>query len=354
MASPSLIWTSRSAIRNVLMAKSPTLPLKTVPVLLALLWLSVLSAHASSDGMTIIGIEYENDVFVGSGQDRWFSNGFKFNWTTNRRPPPEWVTTLANTAPGFAVGEDDPWGWSLEQRMFTPDNIEDPLLPPLDRPYAGWLNASLTLGRVEENRLTRVHMGLGVVGRASLAEPTQKAIHRLIGAAEPVGWDTQLPTEVTVTAGWNRQWRLAPRTHRNGWQSDWNPATGIMIGNAITFVGGGGFWRIGKRLPDDFGPPRITTMPAGSIYFRPTHDSGWYFQAGANVRYVAHNVFLDGNTFRNSPSVECDPLLGEVFAGAVYYRGNMRISYGLMKRSREFKGQASRQNFGVVTIVWTY
>lgn len=63
--------------------------------------------------------------------------------------------------------------------------------------------------------------------------------------------------------------------------------------------------RLGQRLPLDYGPPRIQPSLPGSGFFVPPQDRfGWYLFAGVEGRAVARNIFLDGNTFRDSRSVD--------------------------------------------------
>ena len=55
-------------------------------------------------------------------------------------------------------------------------------------------------------------------------------------------------------------------------------------------------------------PPRIRPGLSGSNFFLSDTDSGrdfgWYLFGGVEGRAVAHNLFLDGNTFAKSLSVQ--------------------------------------------------
>jgi lipid A 3-O-deacylase len=203
--------------------------------------------------------------------------------------------------------------------------------------------------RFEEDFAERVHFGIGATGAPALADETQKLLHDISGAEEPVGWNTQMPTEITLLGAYDRQWLLGDDDHPSGYHSDWAPHAGFALGNAITQVEAGMFWRFGKNMPDDFGPPRITALPNGAAYFRSTAESGWYVCAGGGVSYVAHNIFLDSPVFQNSPAVIREPIIGEAFLGYVHYNKKLRVSYTLVRRSRQFAAQSELQNFGAVT-----
>ena len=82
----------------------------------------------------------------------------------------------------------------------------------------------------------------------------------------------------------------------------------------------------------------------------PRHDFGWYLCAGVDGRGVARNIFLDGNTFRDSRSVDKEPWVGDLQFGFVLAWRQVRLSYTHILRSREFKGGEGRDEFGAVSI----
>lgn len=330
------------------------IPLTLVIALLPVPTLAVDEPPISDrSGLTNLSLQLENDAFTFERRDRWYSNGIKFDWSTNRSPPPDWLEFSGKLVPWFNRRGSNWWGWSLQQRIFTPENITDPEFPPDDRPYAGWLNLSFSMATLNGYYMDRFHIGVGLVGQGSLAEEAQDLSHELIGSEQAVGWDTQLPNEPTLLIAYDRQWRLGERSFEEGYGSDWVPSTGVLLSNAITQAEVGLFWRFGKNMPDDFGPPRIAGLPNGAAYFRPTAASGWYFCIGVNGSYVPHNLFLDGTVFSDSPSVDSEPLVGEAFAGFIYYIRNLRFSYVFVERSKEFEAQESSQSLGAITLTWS-
>lgn len=72
--------------------------------------------------------------------------------------------------------------------------------------------------------------------------------------------------------------------------------------------------------------------------------------AGLDGRAVARNIFLDGNTFSDSHSVDKKPLVGDATAGVAFTLGDYRLSYSLNARSKEFDGQDGRSVFGAMTL----
>jgi hypothetical protein len=69
---------------------------------------------------------------------------------------------------------------------------------------------------------------------------------------------------------------------------------------------------------------------------------------------VARNIFLDGNTYTDSHSVDSNPLVADLSAGVAVNYKNTKVAYALVYRTKEFKGQDEGQTFGTVSLNWTF
>ncbi len=78
-------------------------------------------------------------------------------------------------------------------------------------------------------------------------------------------------------------------------------------------------------------------------------DLGTYIFARAEGRAVARNIFLDGNTFGDSPSVNHQPLVADLSVGTSLNYKNTKFTYALVYRTEEFVGQRQGQLFGSVS-----
>lgn len=312
---------------------------------IALLWPTTGPAYDPEWGT--LTLEYENDLFA--GEDRYYTSGVRATWLSPDERIPSWVQSGADLFPFFEPHGDLKLSYSLGQNMYTPEDIEDPDPPRGDRPYAGWLYFTVGLGNETARRVDRLQLNVGVVGPASLAEKTQAEIHRFTGSPQPKAWDTQLRNEPTVMLSYERQWRAWIGTGMDGWGMDVTPHVGGAVGNVFTQVSAGLTVRAGRDLPLDWGPPRIQPALPGSGVFRPRSDFGWYIFAGLDGRAVARDIFLDGNTFRDSRSADKRPFIGEVqVGGAVNIGRRFRLTYTHVFPTREFRGQEGTQDFGAI------
>lgn len=346
---------------------SPMVARLLSPACLALAFTAFLPvrARAARDDLQhgTLTLYFENDLFAGT--DRYYTNGVKLGWSStdlakfSDTPYASPLLPLLDRIP-FVNGPtfQKNLTFSLGQNMYTPDDTESKELVKNDRPYAGWLY--LGAGIVWKNAMVRnsFSLNIGVVGSWSLAEQTQRIVHTLRGLRVPRGWDNQLHNELGVLGVYERTWRWPLHERRVGLDWDFMPHAGFAFGNVYDYVNAGGELRAGFNLPDDFGTPGIdpastTSTPVeGSqqAYRARSFDVGAYLFARADGRVVAHNIFLDGNTFGHSASVERKWLVADLSVGASLNYKNTKLTYALVYRTREFVGQKEGQVFGSVTL----
>jgi hypothetical protein len=308
------------------------------------------TAGAETGTLTLI---LENDLFYNI--DRHYTNGVQAVWTTARDGVPDWTKDWAQLVPFFAQDGHLRAVFALGQNMYTPSDIKIADPPQTDRPYAGWLHGSVGLINENNKRMDQLQLTLGVVGPASLAEPAQKFIHKLIDSPKPLGWDTQLHNEPGLVLTYQRSWRH-DLIGGDGFGIDMMPHVGGALGNVSTYADTGLMFRAGWRLPADFGPARIQPSLPGSGFFEPdaAHPIGWYFFLGASGRGVARNIFLDGNTFRDSRSVDRKFWVGDLQAGVAINIYDVRLTYTHVFRTREFTTQDKGDQYGAVALTWQW
>ncbi|MFH5926283.1 lipid A deacylase LpxR family protein [Roseomonas xinghualingensis] len=300
-------------------------------------------AQEPPDQRGTLSLTVENDLFGGS--DRYYTNGLLLTWRSPTENLP-WPLDMLDRGLNFAVGPGQlRWGLSLGQNMYTPQDTQRRNPDPNDRPYAGYLYGAASLTRTTERTQTIAEVQLGVVGPSALGEFVQNNYHDLLNIKNAEGWDRQLKDEPAATLLLERRWRL-PLGNAGSLQAEAIPVLAGAVGNVQTYASIGTMLRIGDGLDADWGPVRIRPALAGSGFFQPRQDFGWYVFAGVEGRAVARDIFLDGNTWRDGPRVDKRPFVGDAQAGvAVLWRG-VRLAYTHVLRSEEFYGQGGVQSFG--------
>jgi lipid A 3-O-deacylase len=315
-------------------------------------------ARADEPGY-VCSAQFENDLF-GGGTDRHFTHGTAFNCLTKPIP---WIVNAANKLPWFTykkakVEEKDLQArasLSLGQNIFTPEDISEKELIEEDRPYGGWLYLGFGLVANQGNkRFDKIELTLGMVGPWSMAEEVQETWHSLFDLEEPRGWDNQLDNEPAVNLFYEQAWRFDERGFLTGLEYDVIPHFGGALGNVFTFASAGFTVRVGPDLHEDFGPPRIRPSLPGGGFFRSRKGFNWYLFAGVEGRAVLRNIFLDGNTFSDSHSVDKKPLVGDLQAGIAIQCQRYRISYTQIFRTKEYNGQNRANQFGSLSLSYQF
>ncbi len=358
-------------------------PAHTVTAVPALLLAAMLCLHAAPARALgtdwAFSVHFENDLFADT--DQQYTNGIKITAVSpdltsefgDRQDLPAW---LRDALPLRLVpfnkrdGVARTFAFSLGQNMYTPQDTARETLDPDDRPYAGWLYLAATFQTRTANRQDTFDAQLGLIGPYSFAEETQELVHRARNLPVPRGWDNELRTEPGLVLAYERVLRtpLTDRNRRLG--ADLLSRGGLTLGNVAVYVSAGAQVRAGWNLPLDFGysvirpggVTQIATLPerAGSAGepdpYAALRQRGFtaYLFAGAEGRLVGRDVFLNGNTFRDSHSVDHKPFVADLVAGlTIGYRG-LKLSLANVLRTREFRGQVRDHRFGSLTLSYAF
>lgn len=308
------------------------------------------AAETAQEGKNkaFFGLQIENDVF--NNTDQHYTNGLRAVWVAPENSTPEWAQRLADVVPVFPGEAVRRYGLSVGHSIFTPYDTATSAPLPNERPYAGWLYGGVGFVSDTGRRQDYLELQLGIVGPSAMGKFVQNEWHGLIGADEANGWNNQLKDEPGVLLAYERKIRAWRSVNVAGFSADLTPHFGVTLGNVMTAAAAGGTFRVGLDLPEDYGPPRIRPGLTGSTYFVPGGPRGWYLFAGFEGRAVARNIFLDGNTFRDSMSVSKLPFVGDIQAGIAGTIGDVRVAYTQVMRSREYREQGDPDTFGSVSL----
>jgi len=291
---------------------------------------------------------FENDFFA--GYDRHYTNGLQLAFLADLDALP---APLRDSAP-LRWSTDPKVVIAIGQRIYTPADTERAQPDPHDRPYAGWLYMLVDVQTRSGVVVDHLTLGAGAVGPASLARESQNAFHRSTGGDSSRGWDAQLRNEPTLMAGFERSWRGVASTRLGQQDLDLSLRAGGMLGNALTYANMGAVVRYGRHLPSDLPATHISLGPSRDGFRGAADGFGWYVWAGLDGRAVARNVFLDGNTFRDSPSVPRKRYGFDTQVGIVAVWPEARVGFTLVQRSREFEGQDKPDRFGQLALSFAY
>ena len=308
---------------------------------------------SQENSKSIVSIHEENDIVAGRDFD--YTNGFFIQYISkdlNSSELPKFTSFIRNNIRSF---DQDAYqnniGIGFGQSMYTPTEIKDPNLRPNDRPYAGFTYLSFSLHHKNAFNLHKIQLKLGIIGPWSLAEDTQKMIHEIISAKEPMGWDHQLNNELGLGLSYEYRKRY-PIYKKN---IDIISSVKLSLGNVETYASTGATLRLGYNLPHDFHSNRINY----SGYALPTNyksnDNFSCYVFGTSTNYaVAVDIFLDGNTFEDSHSVDKENLRAEFEVGIGISYKNFFMTYTRVFETRRYKTQSNNPTYGSLNIGYKF
>lgn len=339
------------------------MPLPRLLALSALLVLAAAPVSAMDCGQapSQLLVRSDNDVYGRANQDQNYTAGFAATYASATIGDED-----ASCLPGALAGLDRAtrwlrWGRGSQRNLvlawhhaiYTPkDGTRSDLIAD-DRPYAGVLLLGLGHNVRDGERLASTQLRLGMVGPSAQGEMAQDAVHTFFGRARFAGWDNQLRDEPLVQLAHERYWRLHRSAGRDRFDWDLVAHAGASLGNAFTHANGGLEWRWGVNLPDDFGsdPYRLAgdnLAPGGAR--EPARRLDWHLFVGMDLRAVGRDITLDGNSWKDSHSVERRNVVGDLTLGIAATWGPWKFAYANVRRSREFDGQGDRPVNGTITI----
>jgi lipid A 3-O-deacylase len=296
----------------------------------------------------------ENDLLV--GKDSGYTNGIAVGWTHagfsefDEKNLPGWIHALArHLYVGTAAGKRRAVSYAIGQAMQTPGDITVVKPPPDDAPYAGLLAWSVSLQAYDERVVDRWELTLGVVGPLSGAEPAQKLIHNVIGTDEPRGWENQIENEPVFAAGAERLWRIGSHALSDSTAADLIAVAGGEIGNLQSRVALGMGLRLGRGLERSF--PSVAVLPgrrANWLAGAGTND--WNVFLNVQGMFVANDISIDGNSFRESPSVPLEHWQAQAVAGLAFNWQRWALLLSVAVATDRFEGQQETGRFGSLSV----
>lgn len=313
--------------------------------------------------------EINNDAIFDS--DNQFSNGWSFqihtpvadSWDAVEGPIDSMKRFLGWLPTMTADDHKYRYALSIGQIIQTPDDIENPNLITDDVPYAGVLTVRGSGIAFTDNDFRGTEFVIGVVGRPSVAEQTQNFVHNITSANIAQGWDNQLETEPVFNVNYMRKKKFYQKGDlaRNSFDAAINGDA--HLGTLYTAAGASVQTRFGSNMPRGFGyrsDPigRFMTYDATLAPLRPKSRSIYgTFELGAS--FIAHNLLLDGNVFRDTPhSVEKEDVVAIATLGFHYERPSWGVHLDInfttdtVDTSQVTGNPDTNNNFGTLMVEW--
>lgn len=145
---------------------------------------SAISGLAQESNLHRLTLQVDNDSFVLRRGDKYYTSGIFVHYEFN-----------ANKFPLLKSGGEIVVKTTLGQKMYTPSDSDIDIVEVYDRPFAGWLFASIDASKQKENQIFGIGLELGVTGNASQSKALHRWFHRAFNFSEIPTWKDQIPSE---------------------------------------------------------------------------------------------------------------------------------------------------------------
>lgn len=229
--------------------------------------------------------------------------------------------------------------FEVGQRLYSP-RVDSPVPVEGQRAFAGWLYAAVTGRVVDGDTRHTLAVEAGVTGKPSLGERVQLGLHRIGGFWSPEGWRHQLGFEPAAALRYGVERHVGELRVGGVRAAELTAGAGASAGTLRTALHAGAQVRAGTRLrhPWAAGRARGTSL---------------YLMAGARAEGVAHDLFLDGNTFADDPArVHRNFLVGYTRWGVGVAHGGFSLEYRVVRTSRTYREEPGGHPYGSFEITW--
>ena len=262
-------------------------------------------------------LKVENDYFCGTDDN--YTHGMELGWYIDE---------------GDLDTDRLRLGYGISQLIYTPRFIRDSYHQLYDRPWCGILTIYRETWEKRGKEVVRNRIEAGVLGPAARAGQTQEWFHDLIGAAQPMGWENQLPNEPVLNFYHERRYPLWQQDLFKDFKIGMEGIYGGTLGTTFINVNSGMGFKCGYNIPPYSLPSGIDPKRRHSRFFT-------YMMGELKGIMVMHNATIGDSFFRsrNQSDINLESVVGEYRYGLVIGYGDYSLALILCRRSAEFKEQ---------------
>lgn len=305
------------------------------------LFIFIASFSFSQSFKNEFGFKTENDAYLSTTNDRYYTNGLIIYFRRAIKPE-----NLSDKL------EKKTYEISIGQKIYTPYNGDAPIKEKQDRPFAGYLYAGGAYSLFfKQEAVLKTAVELGTTGPNSLAEDAQRLLHRTIGFYKPAGWAYQIKNEVAVNLSSNYT-KLMYRADDQAF--DFSGQAYVNLGTTFSGLGGGIMFRAGRI--NQLYHSAAQNAIIGEAKTARLHETEFFFYAKPLLNFVAYDATIQGSMFNNNSPVTfgVKRLVFEQQLGVNYSSKRFTADFNAIFKSKEVKSVAKAQYYGAISLYYRF
>ena len=288
-----------------------------------------------------IGFKTDNDAYLWNRQDRYYTNGLFIFF----RRALDSLHLGKNT-------EKIQYEISIGQKIYNPISGYRPNPNSQDRPFAGYLYASISISIASKSEsIFKSSLEIGVVGPKAYGKEAQTLLHRIACFYKIQGWQYQIQnaTAINISAQFSK---LLQRTDNQ--KVDFSIDSHTSLGTTFTGAGIGLLLRAGNIN-------QLFNSSSNNLFIGHTKTSKitryeLFLYAKPQLNYVAYDATISGSLFNKNGLVTfgTKPFVFEQQMGIKYSTPRFTLDYHLIFKSKEIKSTAKPHQYGGISMYYRF
>jgi lipid A 3-O-deacylase len=291
-----------------------------------------------------LGFNSENDSFLASGQDRYYTNGLFINYRSAFSVKKETDTLKYRKKI---------WSISVGQQIFNAQSGAVPNISYIDRPFASYLYAGFGLQffHKHENN-TQFSLQIGTIGPSAQGEKIQKIIHSTFGFYDLNGWQYQVNNELGINFKFQSHFFIFRSKNK---KTDFSLPIEARIGNTYSGLKTGLLFRTGNLNP--FYHSLATNSNISSYKESSVNKKELYFYLKPSVDLIWYDATIKGGLFVKDKGLityQSKPVVLSHQIGFAYANERWTADFSAIFKSKELKEMTQTNQYGSLSIYYRF
>lgn len=301
--------------------------------------LALFSAQAQQKFSKELSLITDNDLYISTVKDRYYTNGLFLNYRYLSKKQPSHL-------------EKRIFQWELGHRMYTPQNANVVNLADHDRPFAAYLYGGFSATNVYKNEsLLNISVEVGTIGENAFGKELQDFVHSIYGFQEVVGWKYQIKNALGINFGAEYISHLKSNS-QNSLDVSW--VSSANVGTVFTDISAGFYGRVGFNPLQKLANSIAFKTNLNNASTQGVREIESFLFLKPTVRYAFYDATIEGS-FLNSGSIVTKDIVNVVFSmeiGLKFTANRFHFAYVYNYNSNKSEGlaHANGNSFGRISI----
>jgi lipid A 3-O-deacylase len=291
-----------------------------------------------------LGFNSENDSFLATGQDRYYTNGLFINYRS-AFPIKKETDTLKY--------RKKIWSISIGQQIFNPQSGAVSNISYVDRPFASYLFAGFGIQYFNKHEnSTQLSLQIGTIGPSAQGENIQKIIHSTFGFYDLKGWQYQVNNEIGINFKLQSHYFIY-RTENK--KNDISLPIEVRVGNTYSGLKTSLLYRTGNL--NSFYHSLVTNSNISSYTETGLNKKELFIYLKPSIDLILYDATIKGGLFvkdKGLVTYQYKPMVLSQQIGLAYANEKWTVDFAAIFKSKELDEMTRSNQYGSLSIYYRF